>query len=120
FQLLESLRVARRSIRSALSYSTFGEGSFTAREALLSIGAPLYHYIDTSGYVAPLALVGTAFAIYAAIRGRVRDARFWFWLAVAVVGFLLMLGTNTPLHQLVYRVPVLNQFRVSSRHTFEW
>ncbi|HYX42052.1 MAG TPA: hypothetical protein VE821_10165, partial [Pyrinomonadaceae bacterium] len=32
----------------------------------------------------------------------------------------LTLGPNTPLYQLVYRVPVLNQFRVPSRHTFEW
>ena len=119
FQLLETLRAARRSIRSDLSYNTFGEGSFTLREALLSIGAPLYHYVDTSAYIAPLALVCLLIALIAVVRGRLRDARFWFWLAVAVVSFLLMLGTNTPLYQLVYRLPVLSQFRVPSRHTFE-
>src|SRR5262249_34737591 len=27
---------------------------------------------------------------------------------------------NTPFYQLIYRVPVLNQFRVPSRHSFEW
>jgi membrane protein YfhO len=120
FQLLETLRAARRSIRSELSYSTFGEGSFTIREALLSIGAPLYHYVDTSGYVAPLALACVLVAIICSVRGRIRDARVWFWLAVAVVAFLIMVGTNTPLYRLVYQLPVLNQFRVPSRHSFEW
>src|SRR5262249_45521361 len=81
---------------------------------------PLYHYIDTTGYLAPLGIVCAIIAIYAAIRGRVRDARLWFWFVVAVVAFLLMLGTNTPFYQLIYRVPVLNQFRVPSRHSFEW
>ena len=119
-QLLESLRAARYSIRSALGYEAFGEGSFTPREALLSIGAPLYHYVDTSAYLAPLALLLAAAAIVFAARGLVRDTRLWFWLAVAVVAFLLLLGTNTPLYRLAYRVPVLNQFRVPSRHTFEW
>jgi len=120
FQLLESLRAARRSIRSALSYNTFGEGSFTAREAVLSIGAPLYHYVDTSAYIAPIALGCALIAVYAALRGQLRDARVWFWLVVAVVAFLLMIGANTPLYRLVFHIPVLNQFRVPSRHTFEW
>lgn len=120
FQLLESLRAARRSTRSALSYSTFGEGSFSPREAILSIGAPLYHYVDTSAYVAPLALACAVVAIYAGLRGRLPDARIWFWLVVALVAFLLMLGTSTPFYQIVFRIPVLNQFRVPSRHTFEW
>ncbi len=120
FQLLETLRAARRSVRSALSYTTFGEGSFTLREALLSIGAPLYHYVDTSAYLAPLALVCAGVAICGAVSGRVRDARLWFWVVVAVVAFALILGSNTPFYKFVYHVPVLNQFRVPSRHTFEW
>ena len=120
FQLLESLRAARRSIRSALSYTAFGEGSFTLREAGLSIGAPLYHYIDTSAYVAPIAVTCAVVAIYATVRRRYGDPRVWFWLAVAVLAFLLMLGVSTPLFRVVFRIPVLNQFRVPSRHTFEW
>ncbi|HEY6230957.1 MAG TPA: hypothetical protein VIW64_06830, partial [Pyrinomonadaceae bacterium] len=120
FQLLETLQAARLSIRSELSYKTFGEGSFTLREALLSIGAPLYHYVDTSGYVAPLALVCVPAAIIWSARGRIHDVRVWFWLGVAVVAFVLMLGTNTPVYRVIYQLPVLNQFRVASRHSFEW
>ena len=120
FQLLETLGAARRSIRSDLSYSTFGEGSFTLREALLSIGAPLYHYVDTSAYIAPIAIASGVVALFGAKLSGVRDARFWFWFGTAIVAFVLMLGTNTPFYHVVFRIPVLNQFRVPSRHTFEW
>jgi hypothetical protein len=121
FQLLESLRAARRSIRSTISYERFGEGSFTLREALLSIGAPLYHYVDTSAYLSPLALSLAVCAIAFALRERKRaDTRLWFWSAAALVAFILVLGANTPLYRLVYLIPVLKQFRVPSRHTFEW
>jgi Bacterial membrane protein YfhO len=121
FQVLEALRAARRSVRTGLSYEAFGDGSFTLREALLSIGAPLYHYIDTSAYLTPLVLALAITAAVCAWLGRgTRDPRIWFWLAVAVVGFVLMLGAHTPAYRIVYHVPVLNSFRVPSRHTFEW
>ncbi len=121
FQLLETLRAARRSVRSALTYEVFSEGSFTMREALLSLGAQLYHYVDTGTYVAPLALLLALIAVVCcALRGRNADARVWFWALVAVVAFILLLGANTPLNRVVYRLPVVNKFRVPSRHTFEW
>ena len=121
FQILEALRAARRSVRSVLSYEAFGDGSFTPREALLSIGAPIYHYIDTSGYLTPLALALAITAVVCAWRGRgTRDPRIWFWVAVAVSAFVLMLGAHTPVYRIIYHVPVLNSFRVPSRHTFEW
>ncbi|MFL6211178.1 MAG: hypothetical protein ACJ74W_20180 [Pyrinomonadaceae bacterium] len=120
FQVLETLRAARRSVRSVLTYEIFSEGSFTLREAVLSIGAQLYHYVDTGTYVTPLALVLAIVAIVWAARRRIDDTRIWFWLAVAIVAFVLLLGESTPVNQLVYRLPVINKFRVPSRHTFEW
>lgn len=120
FQLLEVLRVARRSIRSALPYEVFSEGSFSIREAFLSLGAPIYHYIDSGTYLTPLAFVIAVVAVVAIVRRRINDERVWFWLIVAAVAWLLLLGSSTPLNRLVYHVPVLNGFRVPSRHTFEW
>lgn len=121
FQLLETWRAARRSIRHEITYDFFSQGSFTWREALLSFAAPLYHYIDVTTYVAPLA---GALALYAVIRAARRrqtnDPRIWFWLAAAVIAFVFMLGEHTPIYRLAYQVPVLNLFRVPSRHAFEW
>ncbi|HKP72445.1 MAG TPA: hypothetical protein VJT82_05875 [Pyrinomonadaceae bacterium] len=125
FQILETMRAARRSIRSALTYEGLGEGSFTFTHAAKSLVAPLYNYIDTTPYVPPLALLLAVVACYAYCRRRLwregwGDARVLFWLVAAVAAWILMLGSNTPFHHLVFRVPFLNQFRVPSRHTFEW
>jgi hypothetical protein len=102
FQLFESLRAARRSIRSELTFTRFSEGSYSLREAILSLGAQLYHYVDTSPYVTPLALILAVFAIALYSRRNDRsDLRIWFWLVVAIVSFLLLLGSNKPLHRIV-------------------
>lgn len=120
-QLFETFRATRISVRSTLTYDVFSEGSFTLREALLSMGAQIYHYVDSGTYVTPLALVLALVAVVCGcLRTRATDARVWFWTVVAIVAFLLLLGANTPLNRVVYQVPVLNKFRVPSRHTFEW
>ncbi|HLL77137.1 MAG TPA: hypothetical protein VK421_17930, partial [Pyrinomonadaceae bacterium] len=125
FQILETLRAARRSVRHALSYETFVEGSFTPRLELRSFLAPFYSHevIDVTAYVAPLAVCLAAAGAWAGLRRRSggrRDLRLLFWLAVAALAWALMLGENTPLYRLVYHVPLVNRFRVPSRHAFEW
>jgi hypothetical protein len=124
FQILETMRAARRSIRNTLSYEAISTGAFTLKEAALSLVMPLYYSTDVSAYVPSLALVFAALACFAALVWRrgdtARDPRIYFWLGVALVGWVLMLGANTPAQQVVYRLPLLNKFRVPSRHTFEW
>lgn len=121
FQILETLRAARRSIRHSITYDFFSQGSFTPREALLSFAAPLYHYIDVTTYIAPLACACALYALLRAMRRRqVVDPRMWFWLALACVAVVFMLGEHTPLYRLAYRIPILNLFRIPSRHVFEW
>ena len=123
FQILETMRAARRSTRRALSYEALGEGSFTFARAARSLVAPLYHYIDVTTYVAPLVLMLALLACATAVwrrRAEGTDARVYFWLAVAAAAWVLMLGSNTPFHHVVFRIPVVNSFRVPSRHALEW
>ncbi|HEV2881437.1 MAG TPA: YfhO family protein [Pyrinomonadaceae bacterium] len=132
FQILETMRAVRRSVRSALSYETFAEGSFTLRQAALSFVSPLYNFIDVTTYVSPLVFLLALLAVATAVastrhRGLGRDdatavdaARVYFWFGVALISFALMLGSNTPLYRVAYHVPLLNKFRVPSRHAFEW
>jgi hypothetical protein len=117
YQIFETLRAARRSVRGVINYDVFSEGSFTLSEAARSLLAPTHHVIEVSTYVAPLAV---ALAVVACARAWRRDARVVFWAFVAVFAFLLMLGDSTPLNRLVFHAPVVSRFRYPSRHAFEW
>ncbi|MGA9995727.1 MAG: YfhO family protein [Pyrinomonadaceae bacterium] len=121
FQILETLRAQRRSIRSTLSYEIFSEGSFTLRMASKSLIAPFYNHGDiVTTYVPPVALLLAVVAVVCAFRDRRRDARIFFWLIVACVAWILILGINTPLYRVLFYVPVLKLFRGAARHAFEW
>ncbi len=152
FQILETSRASRRSIRATLDYQTFSEGAFTPRLVWASLVAPLYQVGDVETYVPPLALLLALFAVgLAARRALARwqrwqhpvapdiqpetseeprtpgvepdealDPRVIFWALTAMVALVLILGPNTPLYRLAYHVPILNRFRVPSRHAFEW
>ena len=120
FQILETMRAVRRSIRDVITYETFGTGAFTPLLALKSLVAPLHNFVDLTTYVPPLALALAILGTVAAVRNTSQDTRIFFWLGTAVVAWVLMLGSNTPFYRLVYYVPLLNRFRGPSRHAFEW
>ena len=120
FQILETLRAARRSVRKTISYETFSEGAFSFSLAWKSLVEPLNHHIDVITYVAPLALILAVIGFVVAVRRIGDDPRPVFWLGIAVLAWVLMLGNATPLNPLIYHIPFLNRFRVPSRHAFEW
>jgi len=123
FQTLETLQAVRLSVRQELTYQTFTEGSFTLFTALKSFIAPRFEVVDAMSYVpmltALLALVAVLAHLLKAKRA-VLDPRIFFWAGTAIVGAVLMLGANTPLYQLVFRLPLVNLFRVPARHSLEW
>jgi hypothetical protein len=121
FQILETARVVRRSVRSELNYQIFAQGSFNPAELWRSIFEPLFYVIDMHAYMPPLALALAILAAYVHARRRQeRDPRVFFWLAIALVAYVLMMGAFTPFYRIVYYLPLLNRFRVPSRHAFEW
>ncbi|PWT96260.1 MAG: hypothetical protein C5B55_00225, partial [Blastocatellia bacterium] len=121
FQLLETARAVRRSIRSNLNFDILTQGSLTPMQLWQSIVKPLLFGVDTYAFISPLAIVLALLAITNHIRRHNgRDPRIFFWTALALLALFLMMGRFTPLYTVVYHVPVLNRFRVPSRHTFEW
>lgn len=120
FQILETMQAQRQSIRSKLSYEMFSGGGFAVAEAFRSFLSPFYHYLETETFVCSLAALLALVAVVDLFIRANREARIWFWLVVAVAGFVLMLGDTTPLYRLLYRIPLLNLFRAPSRHAFEW
>lgn len=122
FQILETARANRLSVRRALSYEAFTEGTASIQRVLTSVINPLHTPIgDVTSYVPPLACLLASVAVLVTWRRRHdRDARVFFWLGVAVVAMVLMFGGSTPAYRLAHRIPLLNLFRVPSRHSAEW
>lgn len=120
FQILETMRAARRSVRSNLSFEVFTAGAFTPIEAIRSFVAPIHHYIEASTYVAPLVIV---LAILAIVRNKdfaLKRSYIFFWVIVACIAFVLMIGNYTPVYRVLYHAPIFNWFRYPSRHALEW
>ena len=120
FQILETARAVRRSIRHGLDYETFTQGSLTPDYLWRSFVAPWFYWVDMHAYVPPLALGLAIVAVWTHFKNRDADRRVFFWLVVATLACILMLGGSTPFYQIVYRIPVVNLFRMPSRQTFLW
>ncbi len=121
FQILETMRAQRLSIRGTLGYDVFAQGSLTFRHLLRSLFSSLYYHGDLVGaYVPLLALVLGIWGAVAFAAKQTRDLRILFWTGVAIVGWLLMLGVNTPVYRALYYLPILRLFRGAARHGYEW
>jgi hypothetical protein len=119
FQVLESMRAVRLSIRSVLSFELFNSGFFTPQTILKSLLFPAYYELEVTTYMPLLAVMLAVAGSVVAIRRR-HDPRVFFWLATALVAWALMLGEYTPLSKLLYNIPLVNLFRRPARHMFEW
>src|SRR5262245_60986414 len=120
FQILETLRAAQSSVRTKLSYEHFSQGSFPFATAWRSVIDPIHFAGDVTTYVPPLILLLALIALIGTIKKDQRDPRIYFWTVTAILAFVLTMGSSTPLYRLVYRIPIINDFRVPSRHSFEW
>ena len=123
FQLLETWQAAQLSIRKSLTFITFADGSFSPTVLLKSVVTPLYmdRFADVTAFVSPIAFGLALFGAVNAWRQPTSDdaVRTRFWALVAVVAGLLILGSYTPAARIAFYVPVLNKFRVPSRHVWE-
>ena len=121
FQILETAEAVRHSVRSVLSYEIFSQGSFAPLALVKSFVWPGLNFIDMTPYVPPLATALAIFAVCEHLRRKViRDPRVLFWTATALGALVLMLGAHTPLYRAIYYLPILNWFRIPSRHATEW
>jgi hypothetical protein len=120
FQILETWASVKMSVRRVYPYTHFSEGSFSLELAYRALLEPLGNYWDSSTYT-PLLAVGLAVVaiISASLRPRLQPQIF-FWVIVAVMAWLLILGANTPLFAYYSRLPFVGRFRYPSRHSMEW
>jgi len=130
-QLLPTLELVGLGERSALSYEEFISYSLPLYQipilffpfAYGGFSRSLYsaHYYgdwnlwELTGYVGllPWMLAGIGIVVW---RNRLH---VWVWVTVAVLAFLLALGDQTPLIELMYVLPGYSKFRAHARHLVE-
>src|SRR5262245_26438180 len=81
FQILDTLRAMRRSVRAIVSVEQLGAGGFTFSEAFQSFVSPLFNHLETTTYQAPLILSLAVAAVV--LLWRLKERRVLFWLVVA-------------------------------------
>lgn len=118
-QLLPTLEFVALSVRSNMSFEDFVSYSLPIRQVIQLI-FPFYtpsqfNSIGLLGYVGLLPPVLSIIGFFS-YKDR---AQTGFWLAVTLFAFLLTLGSDTPLAQLMYHVPVYNKFRAPVRNFLE-
>ncbi|MCW5968107.1 MAG: YfhO family protein [Blastocatellales bacterium] len=132
-QLLPLRELQQQSVREGLSYEAFAAYSFPPRQMLALVfpyffgGAASAPYsvpywgewgiFVTCGYVGVLGLLLALVAVFGVRRRLVR-----FWAVCAIAALLLSFGDYLPFgaNHLLYRLPVYNLFRTSSRHMLEY
>jgi hypothetical protein len=129
-QWLPGLAVIGTSQRGASSVALFNSGSLPHRWLLLmlvpdllggsgSLGQPAffanYNLAEVTGYVGILPLVAAA-ALLGRLRLRPRLPEWAIWHVIALVGFVLALGGNTPAGSLLAHLPLFGGLRLPSRN----
>lgn len=120
FQIMETWRAAKMSVRGVLSYELFSEGSLPLSLAFKGWLQQLFPVGDATPFVLPLTTGLAIISIAFSIRQSHRDPLVFFWLIVAIAAFILILGKYTPIYYAIYKLPFINLFRVPARHSFEW
>ena len=129
-QWLPGLAVVGSSQRGISSVALFNSGSLPHRWLLLmlvpdllggsgSFGQPAflanYNLAEVTGYVGILPLVA-ATALLGRVRLRPRPPEWLVWHVMALAGFVLALGGNTPVGSLLVHLPLFSSQRLQSRN----
>ena len=129
-QWLPGLAAISSSQRAADSMALYSSGSLPVRWVLLtlvpdllggsgSLGQPsffgFYNLTEVTSYVGLLPLVA-AFALLGRLRWRPRAPEWLVWQVMALAGVALALGGNTPLGDVLYRLPLFGDQRLQSRN----
>lgn len=130
-QLIPSAELARLGLRAQMSFSDFVSYSFHPLRSITLLfpallgglqgsfyGTPYFaawNLVELTGYVGLLSFMLAAIGVILQ-RGK---PLAWFWIGVASIAFLLVLGEYTPLARLMYYLPIYNKFRAPARHFVE-
>lgn len=126
FPIIESLKYVTRE---SITYDFFTGFSFPIKQlgmillpSLFGGGVSDIYYFgewnitEIAGYMGLLVLIVAVSSVLFSCK---KNLLIRFWAAVAGIGFILVLGGNTPLYRLMYKIPVYNMFRAPARNWLE-
>src|SRR5437773_4724853 len=129
-QLIPTAELFRQRLRSDYSFEIFVSHSLPPRQLLTLIfplsfgvrefGAMPYfgavNQVELTGYVGLLPLMLASLGV---VISHMRNVTL-FWVLIALVGLILVMGEATPLARIVYQIPIISGFRAPARHFFEF
>lgn len=131
-QLVPTMELGQYSLRNQTTFEFFNQYSVPPLQLLTllfpslfgGLGSSIYrepyfgawNLTELTGYVGLLPLMLSLVAL----GSRKMKLQTVFWVVVAIISILLVLGPSTPLASLMYRVPLYNSFRVPARHFLEF
>jgi hypothetical protein len=130
-QIVPTSELLSQSVRAGYGFQDFVSYSLPPRQALTMIFPNVFGGLSESGLLpyfghdnqteltGHVGLISLMLAPLGVIATKKKSLSL-FWLGVAVLAFFLVMGDATPLARLVYHLPILNSFRVPSRHFMEF
>ncbi len=115
-QLWPTLEFAERSVRAQMTFADFTSYSLLLPQ-LIQLFFPYYSPPKTNWLIGIFDYVGVFVPMLAAVESLAvpRRGHTRFWLIVLLISFILALGSETPLSQIMYHVPIYNKFRAPVR-----
>ena len=127
--ILESLKYVTRE---KITYSFFESYSFPIKQLPILIFPYIFgthtpgfystsyygkwNLTEMTGYMGILPLF---FSLFSILFYRKKNNQIYFWLGVVIIGFILVLGGETPIYKFLYHIPLYNMFRAPARNWLE-
>ena len=121
-QLVQSLEYLKYSFRTGVNYEFFSTWSFHPLETIVYLYPKFFGFLEStywghsqfwlhSDYLGILPLIFAFGGIFFVNKNKT----LWFFLIMGVCVMVLAFGGFTPLHKLLFKIPIVNGFRNSSR-----
>ncbi len=120
--LLPSIGYLKNSFRSGVNYEFFSSWSLHPLETIVYIYPKFFGFLESTywgrsqfwlhnDYLGILPLIFVFAGLYFANKNKT----MWFFFSMAACILILSFGGFTPLHKLLFKIPIINGFRNSSR-----
>jgi hypothetical protein len=130
-QLIPSYILTRSSIRDVSSYTFFSDFSFDPKllpvlifPFLFGTGAQVIQGIpkyfgpwNSAEMLIYFGISAIPLLIFSLFR---KNKHKFLWIFILCLSFILVFGRYNPLYKILYYIPLINKFRISTRHWFEF